>query len=550
MTFQSTRWGTMALLIVAAYLAQLSGGTAALAAEGERLAQSDNKQPLPFHIEDNYWDRGPGQKRPAPPPDPGPVDRGPVEPAPPQVTDDGYTWTQMVWPTGDKRTGALWVQKGMPRMVAMNEEFEQIVKVTNLTSMELIDVNVWDQVGEGFEVVSTEPQHEDDGGRLHWRFNKMEPHSTKTITVRGKATQTGDITNCVEVSYRALLCNTTKVVEPKLVLEKQMTAEALQCDPIIANFVVKNTGSGPANNVKIEDKLPDGLLTQDGKNTVSIPIGTLAAGQSRNVSVELKATKAGTFENAATAMADGGLTAEAKSSVKVTKPKLELAQKCPKTAYLKRVVCSDITVTNKGDGVAKNAAVVIDIPAGTELVSADGGTAEGLRVTFNLGNLAPEASKTVKVCYRPSKEGTYKIAAAAKAYCAEAVASTCQTEIVGIPAILLEVVDKNDPVQVGNNEVYTIIATNQGSQAGKDVTITVTLEDEAEYVNSDGSATRATVDGKKITFAPIDIPVGQQRKWMVVTKAVAAGDIRFTVQMTEAQLNRPVTENEATNFFE
>lgn len=550
MTFRSIRWGTMALVIVAAYLAQLSGGAAAMAAEGEQFAQSDNRQPLPFHIEDNYWDRGPGQKRPAPPPDPGPVDPGPVEPAPPMVTDDGMTWTQMVWPTGDKRTGALWVQKGMPRQVALNEEFEQIVKVTNLTSMELIDVNVWDQVGEGFEVVSTEPQHEDDGGRLHWRFNKMAPHSTKTITVRGKATQTGDITNCVEVSYRALLCNTTKVVKPMLVLEKTMTEAALQCDPIIANFTVRNTGTGPANNVKIEDKLPDGLLTKDGKSTVSIPIGTLGPGQSANRSVELKATKAGTFENAATAMADGGLTANAKASTKITKPNLELTQDCPKTAYLKRVVCSDITVTNKGDGVAKNAAVVVDIPAGTELVSAEGGTAEGNRVTFNLGNLAPEGSKTVKVCYRPLKEGTYKIAAAAKAYCAEAVASTCQTEIVGIPAILLEVVDQNDPVQVGNNEIYTITATNQGSKTGKDVTITAELEEEAEFVNADGSATEATVDGRTIKFAPIDIPVGEQRVWRVVTKAKTAGDVRFTVKMTEAQLKRPVEENEATNFFE
>ena len=105
-------------------------------------------------------------------------------------------------------------------------------------------------------------------------------------------------------------------------------------------------------------------------------------------------------------------------------------------------------------------------------------------------------------------------------------------------------------IEVGKTETYIITATNQGSETGKDVTIKVTLEDAAEYVNSDGSDSKGTVAGKVINFAPVDIAVGGKKSWKVVVKAVKAGDIRFAVQMTEAQLTRPVNETEATNFFE
>lgn len=487
-------------------------------------------------------------------PEPAPA---PKQPDPKPVVDtpapsDGLVWTQMAWPTGDKRTSGLWIQKGMPATVALNQEFEYVIKVMNLTNMELIDVNIWDQLPEGFELVGSEPMHDSaDGGKLHWHYNKMSPLSTQVIKVRGKATQLGSVLTCATCNYNAQLCLATKVVEAKLVLEKTMTPEALQCDPIAGTITVRNTGSGAATNVKIEDKLPDGLLTADGKNVVNINVGTLGAGQSKTYPLDLKATKAGSFTNPATASGDGGLKAEASAKTIIRKPVLKLVQDCPKRAYLGRVVCNDLEVSNTGDGVAKDTVLVVDVPAGTSLTDAGGGTAEGNRVTFNLGDLAPDASKKVTVCYKPATDGDYKVAAAAKAYCAEAVASTCETSIEGIPAILLEVIDVNDPVEVGKTETYIITATNQGSDAGRNVSIKVTLEDEAEYVNSDGSATAGTSEGKTVTFAPLEsLPVGGKATWRVVVKAVASGDVRFKVEMNEMRLTRPVNETEATNFYE
>ncbi len=502
----------------------------------------------------SYWSAG-QKKAAAPAPAPATPTKA-ATPAPaPAPTGDGLNWVSAYFPTGDKASSGLWVQKGFPTEAAVGEEFCYFIKVTNLTSATLTDVVVNDTVPAGFTVSSTDPAPEsNEGGKLRWRFPSMKGAEVKTIKVCGKASAVGDLGGCATATYNNELCHKVKIVQPSLVLVKTLTPAAIQCDPITMTLKVTNNGSGAAKNVKIADTLPDGLATVDGK-PVAFDVGTLPAGASKDYTVALKATKKGTFDNTATATADGGLKAEAKASTKVTKPELAIAQDCPKVVFIGKEACNDITVTNKGDAEAKTASLAASIPAGATFVSAtDGGVFANGQVTWNLGTLAPAASKKVTVCYRPGAQGSYKVDAAAKAYCADAVTSNCVTEVKGIPAILLEVVDVNDPVEVGKNEIYTITATNQGSQAGKNVKIVVTLEENAELVNTDGSATKGTAAGKVITFealptlAPAPGP-NNKAVWKVVVKAVKEGDVRFKVTMTEDGLTRPVEETEATNFY-
>lgn len=89
----------------------------------------------------------------------------------------------------------------------------------------------------------------------------------------------------------------------------------------------------------------------------------------------------------------------------------------------------------------------------------------------------------------PNQIGTITNKVSAKAYCAEADAETT-TEVVGIPAILLEVVDNDDPIEVGANETYDIIVINQGSAEGTNIAITCTIPPQQEYVSADGRPAR------------------------------------------------------------
>ena len=120
------------------------------------------------------------------------------------------------------------------------------------------------------------------------------------------------------------------------------------------------------------------------------------------------------------------------------------------------------------------------------------------------------------------------------------------TEVLTIPALLLEMVDKQDPVQVGANEVYTIIVLNQGEAEDRDVKVVCRLPEGLSYVDSSGP-TKATADGPTVTFGPID-RLGPKEKatWTVTAKATKAGDVRTKVDLTSEYLRTPVTETEPT----
>jgi uncharacterized repeat protein (TIGR01451 family) len=332
-------------------------------------------------------------------------------------------------------------------------------------------------------------------------------------------------------------------------LEKQCTGEVLLCDPIEYVIVVRNAGDGPATNVKISDQLPEGLLTTDGKRAVAADIGTLEAGQSRQIRFKAEAMRTGEFVNKATATADGGLTAEDTCTTVVHQPVLKVNKTGPELRYVGRTAEYEITVTNTGDAPAAQTVLVDPLPAGTEFLSAsDGGRLADGRVTWNLGTLQPQASKKVTLKLKPVRKGVVRNTATATAVCAEASDET-STQIKGIPAILLEVIDVEDPIEVGANITYVITVTNQGSADGTNIVIECTLPPEEDHVSATGPA-RATVQGKTVKFAPLPTLAPQAKAtYRVVAKGVSPADVRFKVKLTSDQISRPVEETESTHVY-
>ena len=130
------------------------------------------------------------------------------------------------------------------------------------------------------------------------------------------------------------------------------------------------------------------------------------------------------------------------------------------------------------------------------------------------------------------------------------MSDSVETDVQGIPAILLEVVDIEDPVPVGSTTVYVIRVTNQGSAPGTNIKIACNLEDTMELVTTSGP-TRHSASGGSVDFGAYpSLEAGGVIEWRLTIKAVGAGDVRFGVQMTSDQISRTVDETESTNFYE
>jgi uncharacterized repeat protein (TIGR01451 family) len=443
------------------------------------------------------------------------------------------------------------LNKTMPGEVQLNAPFDYTINVTNTTDMTVADVVVTENIPVNLSVKNADPAATKDGGKLVWKLGSFDPKQSRKIIVSGVATNTDCVKTCANATYVLPACANVKVVQPKLQLKKTAPAEVLLCDPIPVKFVVTNPGTGSARNVKIEDTLPAGLRTAEGRSKLVFDAGTLAAGQSRQFSATLKAGKTGTYVNKAVASSAAGLKAESETRTIVRQPVLAISKTGPEKRYLGRSVDYEITVTNKGDAPAKNLLLEDQLPSGVKFVSAsDRGKVVAGKVQWNLGSLSPGQSRKVSVTVMPDKAGTITNSVTATATCAEGVRASVKTSVAGIPAVLLEVIDIDDPVELGGQTTYVIIATNQGSSPGTNISIVCTLEDNEQYVSSSG-ATRGTLAGDIVTFAPLrNLAPKAKATWRVVVKAVKAGDVRFKVTMNTDQITRPVQETEATHLYE
>lgn len=453
-------------------------------------------------------------------------------------------------PTGVEGSSVLLLEKSAPAEVAVGQEFTYTIKATNLTPCELDEVVVTDTIPQGVEYKGSTPTGVQAGNLMTWDLGSIPGKGSKTIALKAAATGTGEFTNCVRATYKEKLCLTIKAVQPKLTLDKTAPAEVLVCDIIPVKLVVKNPGTGPATGVVVVDTLPAGLKTADGKTEVKFDVGTLNPGESKEFTFNAQAAKPGAYANKAVATANGGLTDDAATNTVVKQPVLAITKTATEMAYEGRPVSYQVKVSNKGDAAAAGLVVVDTLPAGVTFVSAtDGGAFANGVVTWNLGSLAPNAEKTLGITAKASAQGKQCNKAEAKATCAEPVSATACTEVKGVAALLLEVIDISDPIEVNGQETYVITVTNQGTAVDTNIKIACTLEDTQSYVSSSG-ATAGSAAGQKVTFAPLaSLAPKAKAEWRVVVKALKAGDIRFAVQLDSDVLDRPVNETESTHQY-
>lgn len=446
------------------------------------------------------------------------------------------------------------ISKTAPAEKMANEDFQYSIRVSNPSSVPAKNVVVTDTLPDGIQYVSSQPSASVSGQNLSWSLGTFEGGQSNQISITVRGTRTGEFTNCAEVrtaeGLSARDCAKTRITSAALALEKTCPSEVLICDPIEYVLSVRNTGDGPARNVRVIDELPDGLVNKSGGGrTVTFDAGTLNANETKQARFTVEAQRTGTFVNRATATGDGGLTASAECTTVVRQPVLVVTKSAPGVRFIGRPAEYQITVSNKGDAPARDTVLTDDAPAGLEFIQAsDNGRLSGGSITWQLGTLQPGASKTVTAKFKALRQGTIRNTATARAYCAEATAAA-EMAVKGIPAILLEVIDIEDPIEIGQGTTYEITVTNQGSAVGTNIRIVCQLPPEEEHVSADGP-TRAAVAGKTVTFDPLPTLAPKARAtYRVRVKGIREGDVRFKVSLNSDQMTSPAEETESTRIY-
>lgn len=460
----------------------------------------------------------------------------------------------MYLPTGERNTSAVMIERTSPGEVVAGANFTYDIIVTNLTDMSLNSVLVTDQPSSNFKFVTADPAPKTSGNILSWELGNLAGRQSRTIRVTGNAPAAGTISHCCELAYNNALCQSINVVQPAIRIAKSITpADIMVCETATVKIDVTNTGSGAARNVRVRDPLPAGMTTADGKSSVEFDAGTLASNQTRSFTFPVKVSKTGSYSNKAMATADGNLTAESQAiGLKATQPVLEAKAECPAGLLIGRPASVKFTVSNKGDAACKATTFRAAVPAGTTFVSADnGGTMTAGSVTWNLGEIAPGASRMVSMQLRTSGAGQVSVSGTANCSCAEAVTATCNFGVTGSPDMGTLLTDDEGVVMVGDNQLYRYEVDNQGQVDLTNVTVVITLPAGMSFVSS-SAAKAPAIAGNKLTFSGIHgiLKPGERRAFTLTLKSSESGEKLVIAETTCDQLKTPIRDDELTFFVD
>ena len=136
-------------------------------------------------------------------------------------------------------------------------------------------------------------------------------------------------------------------------------------------------------------------------------------------------------------------------------PRLAMECRAPAKVSVRRSLEVCLTVTNAGSDSATATSVGMTLPGAAKFVSATGGgqVAEQ-HVVWKIPHLRPGDSTNLCAVFTAAEPGSLAFVSTARGPVATPVESRCETRVVGVPGVLIEVVDLVDPIEVGQEETY------------------------------------------------------------------------------------------------
>jgi uncharacterized repeat protein (TIGR01451 family) len=438
--------------------------------------------------------------------------------------------------------------KSAPDTVAINEPYAYSYTVT--AKQDLKKVVVEEQIPAGTVYVSSNPEAEVAGSNVTWTLYNLASGVKAPLELVVKPTSVADLSSCATVTAYQDACTTTSVGVPELAIVKTTPNEQVLLNTGVPwNITVTNTGNFCAYDVVVTDTLPAGVSHESGNSKLVTELGTLAPGESRDITVNTSAAAAGEHCNVAVASSSNAESAQDDACVVVVEAGLEVTKEGTPMQFVGKKASYQIVVENTGDMALSDVVVTDTVPAQNKLLTAPGAQVEGNTATWTT-SLAAGESKSFDVTVKGLEEGTYcnQVSASSAAYGLSGSDDAC-TEWRGYPALLIEVIDTEDPLLVGEETTYVIQITNQGTAADTNVTLDVQLPSELAIVSAAGD-TPGTISGNDVKFAPYAVLNAKEIiQFRVVAKAVSIGDARFRAQMNSELLQTPVPEEEATQVY-
>jgi uncharacterized repeat protein (TIGR01451 family) len=297
-----------------------------------------------------------------------------------------------------------------------------------------------------------------------------------------------------------------QVREPRLELLVTTPDQVLLGQTATLHLAVTNAGDGVAANVLVNAALSEGL-EHAGNRYFVLEIGNLGPQETRNIQLLCAARAGGAQSCAVEASADGTETVQETAALEVLLPRLALAVTGPKRRYIDRHATYAIRVSNPGSAPASNVSITHHLAPGVKFhtASAGGRFDEATQtVSWFVGDLTSGQTGEVTLTVIAAAAGACTQRTTAQGVGGLRAESESLTLIEGLSALQMEIINLEDPVEVGAETVYEIRVGNAGSRTETDLELTCTLPAGLEFRGALCEAGAGFIlQGRKVAFEPL-----------------------------------------------
>ena len=439
-----------------------------------------------------------------------------------------------------------WVKHGGFN-VGQECDVELVIKNTSQTVVRSVMAEA--VIPPNVEVVEARPAAVEGSEMPTWTFGELQPGQSRSVMLKVIPQTRGDVYLDAYVRLTGSSSSQFSVQEPMIGVAVS-GPEKVEIGQQVGYIVrVNNPGTGLANNVIIQAAVPEGLEHRNG-SLLTIEIGTLNPGESRQARLSLTAVQGGDQQLAVRVLADGGLTDQTTTAVVVAEPRLAIALAGPKEPTAGRSENYTLTVSNGGNVQSTNVRAKYIIPAGFTFVSADrGGKYVEIdnAVEWFVGTLQPNDASDFIVAMKADETGA--VAHKAGVISEHGQVTTCEltSTVIGTAVLDMKIVADHRELRVGEEVRWEVQVRNTGTREASNVGVSCELPAGFELIDAEGPTKHIAENGVLVFRSIPTIDAAMDAKIVIRGRCTREGNQRLRLRVASESVTEVLIGEESAS---
>lgn len=487
----------------------------------------------------------------------GPSDQSPPVQTPPAGPAHllGTGTVEGLTPAG-RQQPELQIEKDAPPRAVLNQPLVYNIRVRNVGRTAAHQVIVEDSIPRGTRLVGTNPGATQDPRDQHltWELGTLEPGAERLIRVQIIPIEPGEIGSVATVRFVGRIAAKTVITAPKLQLEMTGPVETAVGDTPVYRYRITNVGDGDAAHVIVQCSLPN-LFQHPAGSELENDLGTLRAGESREIDLTVAAVRPGRGVNTAAVVVDGQEQARDSADVLVLASRLSLERTGPERRFVNRPAQYTTQVTNQSSQTLRNVTVVEQLPVGMELAAVpEQGRYDAARrlIIWTLPQLGPQESRQFRSALVTADPGTYASTVKVWDAAGNRAEATSQLQVAGFSSLKIDVAQTTQgggEVAVGEQVALRMTVVNRGSAPASEIVTEFDIPPELEFVAARPNRFTLDPQGRKVRFEAIpSLEVNAEHVIDIVCVARSPGIPRIAASLWSKD-QQPIRQEEAVVVF-